>query len=130
MLAFQWADSHRAFILASVCFGAGGGICMPALMALAAQKGSRSDAMASVMALMTVAHSLGMLAGALLGGVMMDLFELPRVFSVGALVMVATTVQFARSAFSPRLSHLPENRETTLAASLVHPPRVRRAAAD
>lgn len=94
MLAFQWADSHRAFILASVCFGAGGGICMPALMALAAQKGARSDAMASVMALMTVAHSLGMLAGALLGGILMDLFDLRRVFAVGAGVMVLGTVHF------------------------------------
>jgi DHA1 family multidrug resistance protein-like MFS transporter len=94
ILAFEWADSHRAFMLASVCFGVGGGICMPALMALAAKKGARSDAMASVMALMTVAHSLGMLVGALLGGFMMDTFELRWVFPAGAVVMVLGIVQF------------------------------------
>lgn len=94
ILAFQWADSHGAFMLASVCFGVGGGICMPALMALAAQKGARSDAMASVMALMTVAHSLGMLVGALLGGAMMDAFELRWVFPSGAVVMVLGIGQF------------------------------------
>ena len=81
-------------MLASVCFGVGGGICMPALMALAAQKGARSDAMASVMALMTVAHSLGMLVGALLGGAMMDAFELRWVFPSGAVVMVLGIGQF------------------------------------
>jgi MFS family permease len=94
VLSFQWAESYRAFILASVCFGAGGGICMPALMAIATRKGSTSDAMASVMALMTMAHSFGMLAGALLGGAMMDWFELHWVFPAGAIVMVMGTAQF------------------------------------
>jgi MFS transporter, DHA1 family, multidrug resistance protein len=94
VLAFQWAESHTAFVWASVCFGAGGGVCMPALMALAAQRGKRSDAMASVMALMTVAHGLGMLAGALVGGVMMDVFELRWVFTVGASAMVLGTAGF------------------------------------
>lgn len=94
ILSFGWADSHRAFMLASVCFGVGGGICMPALMAIAAQKGSKSDAMASVMALMTVAHSLGMLVGALLGGAMMDLFDLSFVFPAGAFTMVLGTTYF------------------------------------
>ncbi len=95
ILAFAWAESYRALVLASLCFGAGGGICMPALMALAAQKGDRSDAMASVMALMTVAHSLGMLVGALMGGVLMDLFELRWVFPAGAVVMTLGTLQFS-----------------------------------
>ena len=100
IVAFQGADSHRAFVLASVCFGIGGGICMPALMAIAAQKGARSDAMASVMALMTVAHSLGMLVGALLGGFMMDTFELRWVFPAGALVMLLGIGQFVATTLS------------------------------
>jgi DHA1 family multidrug resistance protein-like MFS transporter len=98
VLAFRWAESHAAFVWASVCFGAGGGICMPALMALAAQRGNRADAMGSVMALMTAAHGLGMLAGALLGGLMMDYFDLRWVFAVGAGVMVVGTVQFLAGA--------------------------------
>jgi MFS family permease len=98
ILAFQMADSRATFIIASVLFGAGGGICMPALMALAAEKGNRSDAMASVMALMTVAHSFGMLAGALLGGFLMDLFSLRWVFSAGAIAMVLGILFFVTTA--------------------------------
>ena len=45
-------------------------------MAMAALKGNQSGAMGSVMAYMTMAHSFGMLSGALLGGMMMDLFQL------------------------------------------------------
>jgi MFS family permease len=128
MLAFQWSDTHRVFILVSVCFGAGGGICMPALMALAAQKGSRSDAMASVMALMTVAHSLGMLAGALLGGLVMDVFDLRWVFPAGFAVMLGSTLHFARSStvFEPAL--LPRRREIAPAAPMTA--HGRRVAAD
>jgi predicted MFS family arabinose efflux permease len=39
------------------------------------------------MAYMTMAHSLGMLSGALLGGMMMDLFKLEFAFPASALVM-------------------------------------------
>ncbi len=118
IFAFASAESHRALMLASLCFGAGGGICMPALMALAAEKGSRSDAMASVMALMTVAHSLGMLIGALLGGVLMDVVHLRWVFPAGAAVMVLGTLQFLGVAASvghgrrDRPSPLMSSRET------------------
>jgi len=48
---------------------------MPPLMALAVLKGNKTDAMGSVMALMTMAHSLGMLLGALLAGLAMDIFH-------------------------------------------------------
>ncbi len=108
MLAFLWADTYAAFLLASVCFGVGGGICMPALMALAANEGARSDAMASVMALMTLAHSLGMLAGALLGGVMMDRFELRWVFPAGAAVMTMGVAGFLADALARRAKSFPE----------------------
>ncbi len=97
VLAFAWAHSHTSFVLASVCFGAGGGICMPALMALAAERGNRSDAMASVMAFMTIAHSLGMLVGAMLGGILMDVAELRWTFAAGAVVMALGTLQFVAS---------------------------------
>ena len=94
MVGFALAASYHDFVLASVCFGVGGGVCMPALMALAARKGSGADAMASVMALMTIAHSAGMLIGALLGGLAMEMLSLKWVFPIGALAMTAGTVQF------------------------------------
>ncbi|MHC4458763.1 MAG: MFS transporter [Planctomycetota bacterium] len=87
ILTFAWAASFRDMALASFFFGIGGGICMPALMALAVIIGNKTDAMGSVMALMTVGHSLGMLVGAMLAGLMMDLFQLRQVFPLGTVIM-------------------------------------------
>ena len=94
IFSFKWAGQLQDLVVATIFFGLGGGISMPALMALAVLKGSRIRAMGSVMALMTVAHSLGMLAGSFLGGVMMDLFQLRWAFPTGAAVMVACTAWF------------------------------------
>jgi len=94
MLSFQWASNYTDLVVASVLFGLGGGTGMPAVMAMATRRGQGSDAMGSVMALMTMAHSLGMLAGALLGGVMMDLYQLRFVFPAGSAVIVSGVIVF------------------------------------
>ena len=88
ILSFSWANSYEALLLASVLFGLGGGIAMPALMALAVLKGNEIDAMGSVMGLLAMAHSLGMLAGSLLAGVMMDVSRLRHAFPSGAALMM------------------------------------------
>ena len=88
ILSFEWAGQVQDLVVASVFFGLGGGIAMPALMAMVVLRGSNANAMGSVMALMTVAHSLGMLSGALLGGMMMDFFQLRWAFPLGAVIMV------------------------------------------
>lgn len=118
ILAFQTADSRGAFVLASILFGAGGGICMPALMALAAEQGNRSDAMASVMALMTVAHSFGMLAGALVGGFLMDHFALSWAFPAGAIVIVMGTLCFLATALGRRVTPRILGHESPVRAAL------------
>jgi MFS family permease len=87
ILSFTWADCFSEMMIASTLFGIGGGICMPALMAMAALQGNKIGAMGSVMAYMTMAHSLGMLSGASLGGMMMDLFRLDFAFPTSALIM-------------------------------------------
>jgi predicted MFS family arabinose efflux permease len=86
---------------ASIIFGIGGGISMPALMAIAVLKGSETDSMGSVMAILTLAHSLGMFAGSLIGGLMMDLFQLRTAFPLGATIMIITVAVFLFS-MSPR----------------------------
>jgi MFS family permease len=88
IFSFDWADSFGDLLSASVLFGLGGGIAMPALMALAVLKGGETDAMGSVMSLLAMAHSLGMLAGSLLGGVMMDVSRLRNAFPAGAVMMI------------------------------------------
>jgi MFS family permease len=94
ILSFEWAGQITDLVRASVFFGLGGGISMPALMAMAVLKGSTTNAMGSIMALMTVAHSMGMLIGALLAGMMMDFFQLDWAFPLGAGVMLTCTALF------------------------------------
>jgi DHA1 family multidrug resistance protein-like MFS transporter len=88
IFSFEWANSFKDLLSASVLFGFGGGIAMPALMALAVLKGNEIDAMGSVMGLLAMAHSLGMLAGSVLAGVMMDISRLRHAFPSGAVFMM------------------------------------------
>ncbi len=57
-------------------------------------KGKQVQAMGSVMALLTAAHSLGILAGSLLAGLTMDLFRLQNAFFLGGLLMSLGVVVF------------------------------------
>ena len=102
--AFNHANGFQDMFWASVVFGIGGGIAMPALMAAGVLRGSRIDAMGSVMALLTVAHSLGMLIGSVLAGVMMDFFQLRQAFILGALIMAAGTLLFVACTWRANLS--------------------------
>lgn len=86
--AFVWADGFAGLFVASLLFGLGGGVAMPAHMAVAVIKGAACGAMGSVMALMTMAHSMGMLCGSLLAGVVMDLLQLRLAFVTGAGIML------------------------------------------
>jgi MFS family permease len=87
-----WADGFGDIFLANCLFGLGGGICMPAHMALTVISGNRTAAMGSVMALMTLAHSLGMMSGALIAGLTMDLTAVQNVFPLGGAIMAAGVI--------------------------------------
>jgi MFS family permease len=94
VFSFEWVQGFWGLVWASIFFGIGGGIAMPALMAIAVVKGSETGSMGSVMAILTLAHSLGMLCGSLLGGLMMDVFQLRAAFPLGAAVMALTVAVF------------------------------------
>jgi MFS transporter, DHA1 family, multidrug resistance protein len=94
VFSYQWAGSHAQLFIGSILFGLGGGTAMPAVMAVAVLKGHQSEAMGSVMAVLTVAHSLGMLLGAVLAGLMMDWFNLRDAFGLGAGWMLAGLMVF------------------------------------
>jgi len=87
-LLLALAQGFWDLFAANLIFGVGGGISMPALMALAVIAGNRREAMGSVMSLITAAHSLGMLFGSLCGGIVMDMIDLRFAFSVGAVIML------------------------------------------
>ena len=94
ILLFNWADGFGDLFIANVLIGIGGGIAMPALMALAVLKGNTTKAMGSVMGIITMAHSSGMLTGSLVAGLMMDMFQLRHAFSFGSIVMILGTGLF------------------------------------
>ena len=87
MIAFNRADNFRDLLWAIMLFGIGGGTATPALMAQAVIDGDRTGAMGSVMALMTLAQSMGMVSGSLLAGLLMDFSQLCHAFSFGAATM-------------------------------------------
>jgi MFS family permease len=96
MIYFAWSISLADLVIASILFGLGGGISMPAHMAIAVFKGNQSDAMGSLMGLMTMAHSLGMLMGSSFAGLMMDITDVRDAFSLGAFIsFVGVLIFFA-----------------------------------
>ena len=94
MIYFARSTSLADLVIASVLFGLGGGISMPAHMAIAVFKGNQSEAMGSLMGLMTMAHSLGMLLGSSLAGLMMDIAEIRDAFSLGAVISFVGIIVF------------------------------------
>ncbi len=93
-----WSYTHAGslydMVWASALFGVGGGISFPALMATAVVSGEKNKAMGSVMALLTMAHSLGMMAGSMAAGIIMDLLYLRAAFPLGSVSMVVGTLIF------------------------------------
>ncbi len=89
ILSLAWADGFWHMFWANVLFGIGGGIVTPPLMAWSVIKGNQTGAMGAVMGLLTMGHSMGMLLGAVMAGLTMDLFELRNAFPTGALIMFA-----------------------------------------
>lgn len=94
MLLPFYAGQFSDLVLAVCVFGVGGGISMPAVMAFAMIKGEEKKAMGSVMSIMTVAHSLGMLTGSMTAGLAMDYLSLSFSFPCGTLIMGSVTLLF------------------------------------
>ncbi len=103
VLSFQWAQDYTHLLAAAVAFGLGGGIAMPALMAVAVLKGHQTESMGSVMAILTVGHSLGMLIGALAAGLAMDWWQLRVAFSFGFWFMLIGMICFSLCLYGARV---------------------------
>ncbi|SMC38155.1 Predicted arabinose efflux permease, MFS family [Desulfocicer vacuolatum DSM 3385] len=93
MLIFT-AATHRDLLLAISFFGLGGGISMPAIMAMGVILGHEKNSMASVMSMLTVAHSAGMMVGAMGAGGVMDYFSLEYAFPCGTILMATGVILF------------------------------------
>ena len=88
------ATGFYSLMMAVVVFGIGGGISLPALSAMAVERGRKTQSLGSVMSLLTIAHSLGMLVGSLIAGMTMDFMKLRLAFPMGALIMAAGLIHF------------------------------------
>jgi MFS family permease len=87
ILYINWASSFAGLVIANGLLGIAGGISFPAVMAIGVIEGRRLKAMGSLMGLLALSHSIGMLAGPLIGGMFIDLFSSDLVFIIGAAFM-------------------------------------------
>ncbi len=94
MLQLANSSSYYDLLFAVCLFGLGGGISMPAVMATAVLMGNEKKAMASIMSIITMAHSMGMMAGAITAGIAMDYFSLRFAFPCGMFIMISGTLLF------------------------------------
>lgn len=105
------ATGFAGLLAAVVVFGIGGGTSLPALSALAVERGREARGLGSVMSLLTMAHSLGMLLGSLIAGVTMDLLALRYAFPMGGLIMTAGMIHFAWLSRTPPKTPAPASGE-------------------
>ncbi len=96
MLSLDYANLFWQLIFINSVLGLAGGISLPAIMAMGVIQGRRSNAMGSIMGLLALGHSVGMLAGPLLGGLLLDIFSFRVIFFAGAVVMAMGSITFWR----------------------------------
>ncbi len=94
VLYLNSASSLNELILANSLLGVAGGISMPAVMAIGIIQGKTTKTMGSMMGVLALAHSIGMLVGPLLGGLLLDLSSFESVFTLGAVIMGTGTILF------------------------------------
>ncbi|TET86560.1 MAG: MFS transporter [Desulfobacteraceae bacterium] len=97
LLFLNSATSFNGLVIANGIFGLAGGISLPAIMALGIIEGRKTKAMGSIMGILTLAHSLGMLVGPLLAGIIIDVFSMETIFITGAAILGAGTIVFLRN---------------------------------
>lgn len=87
-LLIPFSKSFVQIFWISLFLGVSGGILMPALTALIVEEGKRTEGMGRLMSFFVMAHSLGMIVGPLLAGVVAEVASLSLVFFMGALIGV------------------------------------------
>lgn len=92
VFSFVYTEGFWGLFVANVLFGVGGGIAIPAVLAMTVIIGRHTASMGSIMGLLTMGHSMGMLTGPVVAGFMMDTFHLSLAFVGGAVVMGAGVV--------------------------------------
>jgi len=97
ILYIDRAQSFAGLLIANGILGIAGGISFPAIMAVGVIEGRRTRAMGSIMGLLALGHSLGMLSGPLLAGMLLDFFPFSAIFICGAVILMIGTGIFWRN---------------------------------
>ncbi len=92
MFILASVDQAWQLYLVSILVGIGGGISVPAVMAVTVIAGRESGSMASMMSLLTLSHSFGMMAGPVVIGLMMDMLNVSISFVFSGITMVIATI--------------------------------------
>jgi len=100
IFSLELANGFWSMFVINCCFGIGGGISMPAVMASAVVEGNKTKAMGSVMSFLTMGHSMGMLFGALVAGIIMDISGIKFAFNIGGWIMIIGLFLFFVSIFT------------------------------
>ena len=94
LLTLIWAEGFWSMLISISLFGIGGGLSMPPLMAIGVVCGTEEKAMGSVMAILTLAQSLGMMLGSVIAGLVMDYLGLKYSFPLATIIMIIGTILF------------------------------------
>jgi MFS family permease len=78
----------------NVLWGVAGGVSMPAVSALAVEEGKRVGEMGRLMSMFMMFHSIGMIIGPLLAGILAQVFTISFIFIAGAIIGVAGVIGF------------------------------------
>ncbi len=78
--------------IVSCLIGIGGGFSVPSIMAMTVIAGKHFGAMGTLISLLTMSHSLGLILGPILTGLVIDVMEMEIAFMAGAVFMCAATV--------------------------------------
>ncbi|MDY6971096.1 MAG: MFS transporter [Thermodesulfobacteriota bacterium] len=97
VLGLNSASSFGELALVNGFFGLAGGISLPAVMALGVIEGRRTVAMGSMMGILAMAHSLGMLVGPLLAGIVLDISSFGAICVMGAVIVALGTILFLKN---------------------------------
>jgi DHA1 family multidrug resistance protein-like MFS transporter len=92
LLMFAFARDKWMLYAASVIIGIGGGISIPSVMAMTVVLGRNQKSMGSIMSIMVMAHSLGMIFGPIIAGLMMDIIDIRVAFGASAVIILAGTL--------------------------------------
>jgi DHA1 family multidrug resistance protein-like MFS transporter len=92
LLMFALARDKWMLYAASVIVGIGGGISIPSVMAMTVVLGRNQKSMGSIISIMIMAHSLGMIFGPIIAGLMMDIIDIRVAFAASAVIILAGTL--------------------------------------